>query len=113
MADRGGDFGVMVDRAGVTRIRLDRGYIQVRFPKGTMPNDKLFWPYRSTWCSAYFSEKKELQSAVFGTGAAPLIVRMVDAGKDRLARTAGGPIQMERPRTAEHVPGEMQDKGLP
>ena len=113
VADRGGDFGVMVDRGGVTRIRLDRGYIQVRFPKGTMPNDNSFWPYRSTWASAYFSEKNELVSAVFATGEAPLIVRMADAGKDRSMKTAGGPIRLQRPRSAEHVPQEIQDRGLP
>ena len=88
----------------MTHIRLDRGYIQVRFPKGVKPEDKSFWPYRSTWASAYFSEKNELLSAVFGTGEAPLIVRMADAGKDRSMRTAGALIRLQRPRTAEHFP---------
>jgi hypothetical protein len=113
LTDRGGDFAVMVDRGGVTHIRLDRGFVQVWFPEGMTPNGRSFWPYRSTWASVYFTEKNELQSAVFGTGEAPLIVRMVDAGKDRSRRTAGGPVRLERKLSGQHAAEEMHDKGLP
>ena len=116
LSDRGGDFAVAVDRAGATRIRLDRGFVEVRFPKGITPDDKFFWPYRSTWASVcYSNEKDELVGAIaiFGTGEAPLIARMADPRKDQATITAGGPIWLERPRTGQRSLEEMHDWGMP
>ena len=106
----------MVDRAGTTRIRLDRGFVEVRFPKGITPDDRSFWPYRSTWASVYYTDEKEKflgAIAIFGIGEDPLIAAMADARKDRATKTAGGPIRLERPRAGMGSAEEWRNWGLP
>ena len=49
LVDRGGQFTVLVNRAGQTRTRLQEGFVEVQYPNGATTNDQRFWPDRSSW----------------------------------------------------------------
>ena len=112
VVDRGGNFIVMVDRAGITRVGLFSGYVQICYPQGTTTEDRYFWPDHSTWACVRVGEDREIR-AIFGTDQGPLIAAMFDPKRDHQTKSAGGLTWIEKRRGGQDAEEPMPDKGLP
>jgi hypothetical protein len=94
--DRGGQFSVLVDRAGHTRARLMGGFVEVQFPAATTTDDPRFWPDHASWAYVQPGAGKQITRAIFGAGTPPLIAAILTKPGDRRTASATAPLRLEQ-----------------